>query len=177
MGIRASGAFFDVDGALYQVARSTLNVAADLSINRSGVSIKEAALFYVAAALKNILASTLNVDGATFNVWRSICFVGGDSFDVEVTCKDSRDAASIVALALPYRRSRSPLCGGGGVFDSATGHFLSPASVPGACPRSPDPCRCSAAYSSHISARAGNWHCFVREPGHAPFQRIDMRRP
>ena len=124
MGIRASGAFFDVDGALYQVARSTLNVAANLSINRSGVSIKEAALFYVAAALKNIFTSTLNVDGATFNVECSICFVGGDSFDVEVTGKDSRDTASIVALALPYRRSRCLLYGGDGAFDSATGYAI-----------------------------------------------------
>ena len=124
MGIRASGAFFDVDGALYQVARSTLNVAADLSINQGDVSIKDAALFYVAAALKNIFTSTLNVDGATFNVECSRCFVGGDSFDVEGACKDSRGAASIVARALPYRRSRSPLCGGGGVFDSATGYAI-----------------------------------------------------
>ena len=124
MGIRASGAFFDVDGALYQVAQPTLNVAADLSINQGDVSIKEAALFYVAAALKNISASTLNVDGATFNVERPICFVGSDSFDVEVTCNDSRGAASIVARALPYRRSRSPLCGDDGAFDSATGYAI-----------------------------------------------------
>lgn len=124
MGIRASGAFFDVDGALYQVARSTLNVAADLSINRSGVSIKDAALFYVAAELKNISASTLNVDGATFNVECSRCFVGGDSFDVEGACKDSRGAASIVARALPYRRSRCLLYGGDGAFDSATGYAI-----------------------------------------------------
>ena len=124
MGIRASGAFFDVDGALYQVARSTLNVAANLSINRSGVSIKEAALFYVASALKNISAPPLNVDGATFNVERSRCFVGGDSFDVEGACKDSRGAASIVALALPYRRSRCLLYRSDGAFDSATGYAI-----------------------------------------------------
>ena len=124
MGIRASGVLFDVDGALYQVARSTLNVAADLSINRSGVSIKEAALFYVVAALKNISASTLNVDGATFNVERSRCFVGGDSFDVEVTGKDSRGAASIVALALPYWRSRCLLYGGDGAFDPVAGYAI-----------------------------------------------------
>lgn len=124
MGIRASGAFFDVDGALYQVARSTLNVAADLSINQGDVSIKDATLFYVAAALKNILASTLNVDGATFNAERSICFVDGDSFDVDVTGKDSRGAASIDARALPYRRSRRLLYGGDGAFDSATGYAI-----------------------------------------------------
>jgi len=101
-----------------------LNVSADLSINQGDVSIKDAALFYVAAALKNISASTLNADGATFNVERSICFVGGDSFDVEGACKDSRGAASIVALALPYRRSQCPLCGGDGAFDSVTGYAI-----------------------------------------------------
>ena len=110
MGIRASGAFFDVVGALYQVAWPTLNVAADLSINRSGVSIKDAALFYVAAELKNISAST--------------CFVESDLFDVKGACKDSRDTASIVARALPYRRSRCLLYGGDGAFDSATGYAI-----------------------------------------------------
>ena len=93
-------------------------------MNLGGVSIKEAALFYVAAALKNISASTLNVEGATFNVERSTCFVDGDLFDVEGACKDSRGAASIVALALPYRRSRRLFYGGDGAFDSATGYAI-----------------------------------------------------
>ena len=101
-----------------------MNVAADLSMNLGGVSIKEAALFYVAAALKNISASTLNADGATLKAERSICFVESDLFDVDGTCKDSRGAASIVALALPYRRSRCLLYGSDGAFDSATGYAI-----------------------------------------------------